>query len=169
MKPRICHNARIPSRIRLTIPPKWENTLARSHPRKDKRGVVLISDALPFGGRLWYARPNAASNAVDYVKFYSRSHRSVIRVCDATRNVIETRERGRVQRAEALLVTVRHEPERSVVSITRSHLDIVFDTIRRRVAPAIAIAAGRPFTRTLCHLTTWNVLQSRIKWSAFLM
>ena len=28
-------------------------------PRKDKRGVDLISDALPFG-RLWYDGPNAA-------------------------------------------------------------------------------------------------------------
>ena len=27
-------------------------------PRKDKRGVNLISDALPFG-RLWYGEPNA--------------------------------------------------------------------------------------------------------------
>jgi hypothetical protein len=32
-------------------------------PRKDKRGVDLISDALPFG-RLWYDGPNAASNAI---------------------------------------------------------------------------------------------------------
>jgi hypothetical protein len=31
-------------------------------PRKDHRGVHLISDALPFG-RLWYGEPNAASNA----------------------------------------------------------------------------------------------------------
>ena len=31
--------------------------------RKDKRGVDLISDALPFG-RLWYAGPNAVSNAI---------------------------------------------------------------------------------------------------------
>jgi hypothetical protein len=37
-------------------------------PRKDPRGVDLISDALPFG-RLWYAEPNAASNAVDYAQF----------------------------------------------------------------------------------------------------
>jgi hypothetical protein len=37
-------------------------------PRKDHRGVDLISDALPFG-RLWYAEPDAASNAVDYAKF----------------------------------------------------------------------------------------------------
>jgi hypothetical protein len=33
-------------------------------PRKDKRGVDLISDALPFG-RLWYSEPDAVSNAVD--------------------------------------------------------------------------------------------------------
>ncbi len=33
--------------------------------RKDKRGVDLISDALPFGG-LWYGEPNVVSNAVDY-------------------------------------------------------------------------------------------------------
>jgi hypothetical protein len=48
-------------------------------PRKDHRGVDLISDAVPFGG-LWYARPNVADNAVSYAKFYSRSHRAVIRV-----------------------------------------------------------------------------------------
>ena len=41
-------------------------------PRKDHRGADLISDALPFG-RLWYGEPSAASNAVDYAKFYSRS------------------------------------------------------------------------------------------------
>jgi hypothetical protein len=32
-------------------------------PRKDKRGVNLISDALPFG-RLWYGEPDAISNAI---------------------------------------------------------------------------------------------------------
>ena len=50
-------------------------------PRKDKRGVDLISDALPFG-RLWYAEPNAISNAIDYAKFFIRSHDAVIRVYD---------------------------------------------------------------------------------------
>jgi hypothetical protein len=40
-------------------------------PRKDKRGVDLISDALPFG-RLWYGEPDAISNAIDYAKFRSR-------------------------------------------------------------------------------------------------
>ena len=34
-------------------------------PRKDKRGVDLISDVLPFG-RLWYRDPNAVSYAICY-------------------------------------------------------------------------------------------------------
>ena len=38
-------------------------------PHKDKRGVDLISDPLPFG-RLWYGEPNAITNAVDYARFY---------------------------------------------------------------------------------------------------
>ena len=59
--------------------------------RSDKRGVNLISDALPFG-RLWYGEPNALSNAVDYAKFRSRSHPAVIRVYDEAGNVIETHE-----------------------------------------------------------------------------
>ena len=50
-------------------------------PRKDKRGVDLISDALPFG-RFWYEGPNAASNAIGYASHYSRSHGAVIRVYD---------------------------------------------------------------------------------------
>jgi hypothetical protein len=58
-------------------------------PRKDKRGVNLISHALPFG-RLWYADPDAVSNAIGYAKFRSRSHRAVIRVYDEAGNVIET-------------------------------------------------------------------------------
>jgi hypothetical protein len=37
-------------------------------PRKDKRGVDLISDALPFG-RLRYGEPDAISNAIGYAKF----------------------------------------------------------------------------------------------------
>ena len=41
-------------------------------PRKDKRGVDLISDALPFG-RLWYSEPNAVGNAIEYAQFISLS------------------------------------------------------------------------------------------------
>jgi hypothetical protein len=56
-------------------------------PRSDKRGVNLISDALPFGA-LWYGEPDA----IGYAKFFSRSHDAVIRVYDAAGNVIETHE-----------------------------------------------------------------------------
>ena len=57
-------------------------------PRKDKRGVDLISDALPFGA-LWYTKPD---DAIGYAKFRSRSHDAVIRVYDEVGNVIETYE-----------------------------------------------------------------------------
>jgi hypothetical protein len=60
-------------------------------PRKDHRGVDLISDALPFG-RLWYGEPNAVSNAIGYAEHRSRSHGAVIRVYDDAGNVIETHE-----------------------------------------------------------------------------
>jgi hypothetical protein len=56
-------------------------------PRKDRRGVNLISAVLPFG-RLWYIEPNA----IGYAKFFSRSHDAVIRVYDEAGNVIETHE-----------------------------------------------------------------------------
>jgi hypothetical protein len=60
-------------------------------PRKDKRGVDLISDTLPFG-RLWYGGPNAVTNATGYAMHDSRSHNAVIRVYDDAGNVIETHE-----------------------------------------------------------------------------
>ena len=60
-------------------------------PRKDKRGVDLISDALPFG-HLWYAEPSAASNAIGYAMHSSRSHNAVIRVYDKAGSVIATHE-----------------------------------------------------------------------------
>jgi hypothetical protein len=48
-------------------------------------------DALPFGP-LWYAGPNAVSNAIGYAKFRSRSHDAVMRVYDEAGNVIATHE-----------------------------------------------------------------------------
>ena len=57
-------------------------------PRKDKRGVTLISDVLPFG-RLWY---DTRGNAIGYAQHYSRSHGAVIHVYDDAGNVIETHE-----------------------------------------------------------------------------
>jgi hypothetical protein len=50
-------------------------------PRKDKRGVDLVSDVLPFG-RLWYDTPD---NAIGYAMHDSRSHDAVIRVYDDLR------------------------------------------------------------------------------------
>ena len=47
-------------------------------PRKDHRGVDLISDVLPFG-RLWYDTP---ADAIGYAMHSSRSHDAVIRVYD---------------------------------------------------------------------------------------
>jgi hypothetical protein len=52
--------------------------------RSDKRGVNLISDALPFG-RLWYGEPNAISHA----KSFGCSHDAVIRVYDDACKLIE--------------------------------------------------------------------------------
>ena len=60
-------------------------------PRKDKRGVDLIPDALPFG-RVGYGELNAISNALGYAQFHSRSHDAVIRIYDDAGNVIETHE-----------------------------------------------------------------------------
>ena len=60
-------------------------------PRQDKRGVDLISDALPFG-RLLYAEPNA----IGYAQFYSRAQSAVIPVYDCGR------QRDRDARARAL-------------------------------------------------------------------
>jgi len=60
-------------------------------PRKDKRGVDLISDALPFG-RCGMASRTQIANAISYVEHCSRSHDAIIRVYDAAGNVIETRE-----------------------------------------------------------------------------
>ena len=59
--------------------------VCRTRARSDKRGVDLISDALPFG-RLWYEQ---APDAIEYAKFYSRSHDAVIRVYDHAGNVID--------------------------------------------------------------------------------
>src|SRR5215470_2886470 len=51
-------------------PQRAADARLRSPTRKDKRGVDLISDVLPFG-RLWYNGPNAAANAIGYGMHYS--------------------------------------------------------------------------------------------------
>jgi hypothetical protein len=57
-------------------------------PRKDHRGVNLVSDVLLFGP-LWYDTPD---NALGYAMHSSRSHDAVIRVYDDAGKVIETHE-----------------------------------------------------------------------------
>jgi hypothetical protein len=61
-------------------------------PRKDKRGVDLISECAAIRSPFGHAEPNAVSNAIGYAKFRSRSHDAVIRVYDPAGNVIKTHE-----------------------------------------------------------------------------
>ena len=63
-------------------------------PRKEHRGVDLISDALPFGRR-WYDGPNVVANAIGYATHRSRSNGAVIRVYDTAGNVIGTHKHAR--------------------------------------------------------------------------
>jgi hypothetical protein len=56
-------------------------------PQPDKRKISRLADVC--ADRL---QPNAISNAIDYAKFYSRSHDAVIRVYDEAGNVIQTHE-----------------------------------------------------------------------------
>jgi hypothetical protein len=51
-------------------------------PRKDKRGVDLISEHLPHG-RLWYGGTNAVENAIGYLRFYSQTQQTEVKVFDA--------------------------------------------------------------------------------------
>ncbi len=66
--------------------------------------------------------PNAASNAIDYAKFRSRSHHAVIRVYDEAGNAIEdARARGPVQRIkEPLVFSQRCVPVDRVIFISRN-------------------------------------------------
>jgi hypothetical protein len=89
-------------------------------PRKDQRGVDLISYVLPFG-RLWYGEPNAVSNAIGYAKFFSRSHDAVIHVYDEAGNVIETHEHtGEFKEWRCL--PARHKRNRELVNVAPRQL-----------------------------------------------
>jgi hypothetical protein len=80
-------------RIRPPAPPTISTHVYEIRPRADHSGVDLISDALPFSP-LWYAGPNAISNAINYAKFSSRSHDAVIRLFNEAGKVIETHEQA---------------------------------------------------------------------------
>ncbi|MGC2354416.1 MAG: hypothetical protein WA496_13540 [Candidatus Udaeobacter sp.] len=75
------------SRLRSAADPLSGPCTVTVRPRKDHRGIDLISDALPLG-RLWYDE----RDAIDYAKFRSRSHNTAVRVCDEAGKVGEKHE-----------------------------------------------------------------------------
>ena len=76
-------------------------------PRADKSGFDLISDALPYSP-LWYRGPNAITDAIEYAKFFNRSHDAVIRVYNNAGNVIQTHyHEGEFKSGELLLTSHR--------------------------------------------------------------
>jgi hypothetical protein len=77
--------------IRPRVPPTISTHVYEIRPRADKHGIDLISDVLPYSP-LWYAGPNAISNAISFAKLNSGSHDAVIRVYDEAGNVVETHE-----------------------------------------------------------------------------
>ena len=60
-------------------------------PRKDRRGLNLISDQLPLG-LLRFEGPDAFVDAVNYAKFYSPCHAIIIRLFNESGALIETHE-----------------------------------------------------------------------------
>jgi hypothetical protein len=65
-----------------------ETHIYEVRPRKDHRGVDLISDALPFG-RQWYEDAQAA---IGYAEFFGRSRDIEIRVYDDRGELTENRQ-----------------------------------------------------------------------------
>ena len=84
-------------------------------PGKDKRGVDLISNVVPFGP-LWYGESNAVGNAIGYVEHYSRSHDAVIRVYDDAGDMMETHEYKAISKSglDAVLFNVERFWRRSI-------------------------------------------------------
>ena len=76
-------------------------------PRADKHGFDLSGDALRYSP-LWYRGSNAIVDAVRYARSCSRSNPVVIRVYDATGNMIETLEyKGEFKELRSTTVTFR--------------------------------------------------------------
>ena len=69
--------------------PTAPSHLYEVRPRKDHRGVGMISDVLPFG-RLWYDTPD---NAIGYAMHSSRSHDAGIRVIETHEHKGDFKER----------------------------------------------------------------------------
>ena len=60
-------------------------------PREDRRGFDLIGDALPLG-LLWFEGPEAIGDALNYARYFSRSHPAIIHVFDESGKIAETLE-----------------------------------------------------------------------------
>ena len=58
-------------------------------PRKDWHGFDLVGHQVPLG-KLRFEGPDAIVDAVNYAKFYSRSHPAIIRVFDESGAVVWT-------------------------------------------------------------------------------
>jgi hypothetical protein len=89
----------------------WLHHRGRKSSRKGKRGVDLISDALPFGW-LCYGDPNAIGNAISYATFYSQG------VCSSSMvwNFAVPSFAGLVfQRGEAEIELERQRPMKAMV------------------------------------------------------
>jgi hypothetical protein len=74
----------------------WQKQKKCRTTRSDDRrsDFILTPEIRTLPGRLWYGEPDAISNAVNYARFYSRSHDAVIRIYDAAGNMIETHEQA---------------------------------------------------------------------------
>jgi hypothetical protein len=72
-------------------------------------------------GGYGYGEPNAISNAIDYAKFYSRSHDAVVRVYDDTGDLNLSRASCCFYSSASKVLLVRH---------AAPHVEIAFATIK---------------------------------------
>jgi hypothetical protein len=91
------------------------------------------SGVLPFG-RLWYGEPNAVSNAVEYAKFYSRSHDAVIQRCCSIISGPLSATFGARRRASTLPEPFLIDPEIDESGFQQSRCDSVRTTAFNEVA-----------------------------------
>jgi hypothetical protein len=84
-------------------------------PRKDKRGVDLICDLLPFG-RLWHGEPNAISNA-RFAGTHRWSATICVRVIKSARSALNL---ARAESAKALTAAPRAKaaPQPELVALS---------------------------------------------------
>jgi hypothetical protein len=90
---------------------------------------------------LWYAAPNAISNAIGYAKFRSRSHDAVIRVYESSwQNDTNARADGRVDRVINLLALVGAE----LVARFMNYRRLIFAVALIAVRLVIPFASAAP-------------------------